>query len=430
MVLYAQHHHFIYFQHEQSAAFYVKYQGQVYRSSAQGYLILSKIPKGPCLFSLGMDMAGQQEVKFSFDSIAGDRGFLIKNFGDKGWGLFDLQQATLQFASQIQKTDNIAGSKIYSDTAVNDPFGNMLSDVTKDTTVKYVALKKAEIKKDTILEIIKPKEVISSSAASTVASGSKSKQELVAEKKSFSMIRLMSKEQKTGYDAFIFLIMNSGGVDTVLVEILHVADSIKKEGIETRASQLLNEQERNDIHLAQTNQNRVNQDHSGNKILMPKDTLLSVDSIEVLRVVNEASRKASQDSALAITTEAVVPVVSDSVLVKPHSFSLSSRGVTSLEAPCKRVADEEFFIRLRKKMAGRRTEDQMMEEAVKGFKQTCFTTAQIGQLSGMFMGDEMRYRFFDAAHQYVSDPGQFPSLGKYIQDTTYKKRFEDLMSKP
>lgn len=429
MILYAQHQHFIYLQHEQSAAFYVKFQGQVYRSSAQGYLILSKIPKGPCFFSLGMDMAGQQEVKFSFDSISGDRGFLIKNFGDKGWGLFDLQQASIQYASQTPKTDNLTGSKIYSDTAVNDAFGNMLSDVTKDTTVKYVALKKAEIKKDTIVDI-KPKEVMVSSASGVVGTDSKSQPDLVTEKRSLSMIRLLRKEKKTGHDTFIFLIMNAGKSDTVLVEILHAADSIKKEDIDMRSSQLLYEQGKKEVQLVQTDQNRVNTDHSGDKLLLPKDSLLSVDSIEISRVVNKESVKVSNDSSLAITTEAIVPVVSDSVLVKPHSFSLSSRGVTSLATPCKRVADEEIFIRLRRKMAGRRTEEQMMEEAIKGFKQTCFTTAQIGQLSGMFMGDEMRYRFFDAAHQYVSDPGQFSSLGKYIQDATYKKRFEELIFKP
>jgi hypothetical protein len=42
----------------------------------------------------------------------------------------------------------------------------------------------------------------------------------------------------------------------------------------------------------------------------------------------------------------------------------------------------------------------------------------------------MRYRFFDASLKFVSDPSQFSSLGKLIQDPYFKKRFEALVPNP
>jgi hypothetical protein len=48
----------------------------------------------------------------------------------------------------------------------------------------------------------------------------------------------------------------------------------------------------------------------------------------------------------------------------------------------------------------------------------------------LFLSDEMKYRFFDAAVRYVSDLQEFPTLGNQIRDPYYRKRFDALMPNP
>lgn len=396
----AQHQHFIYLQHEQSAAFYVKYQGQIYRSSSLGYLLLSKIPKGSFVFYLGMDGAGQKEIQFSFDTINADKGFLIKNFGDKGWGLYDLQQAFVKYGSPQESQHLDSGSKIYSDTAVNDAFGNMLSEVTKDTTVKYITINKKEIKKDTIVE----NKIIS------------------------SPVLFFRRTETAESDHFIFLVASKSGYDTVSIDI-------PKENInlsEDSASSLKKNEDA--LETGQPKSEFTQKDLLKSDSVIEKRILFDqgvvIHKTDSIKSGNLEQISVSADSVSIKSTERILPAVKDSVVIKQEIVIPNKSVSVILRADCKRVADEEGFIRLRKKMAGRRTEEQMIEEALKGFKQNCYTTQQIAQLSGMFMSDEMRYRFFDTSFKYVSDPGQFSSLGKFIQDPYYKKRFEALAPNP
>jgi hypothetical protein len=396
----AQHQHFIYLQHEQSVPFYVKYQGKIYRSSSQGYLIISKIPKGRMNLYLGLEKSDQSELSFSFEGIDSDRGFLIKNFGDKGWVLYDLQQATLCYPDQLEQKDPVSASKIFSDTAINDAFGNMLAGVTKDTTVKYVAIKK--------------KEIVDSSFDKSINTPS---------------VIFIGKQENLGSDVFTFLVALKSGRDTVGVEIE------KGGNLAIRDSSLVSEKK--DTIIKATHKKPIlskNDKLISDSILTKK---IFFDEILISDLPPERTKGGGRDTMIQVSDsikslvqEVVVPVAVDSVVVLKDSAASASAVKIVLKADCRRVADEDMFIRVRKKMAGKRSEDQMIEEALKGYKQACFTTQQIAQLSGMFITDEMRYRFFDASFKYVSDPGLYSSLGKYIQDPYYKKRFEALLPNP
>ena len=48
-------------------------------------------------------------------------------------------------------------------------------------------------------------------------------------------------------------------------------------------------------------------------------------------------------------------------------------------------------------------------------------------MSALFLTDEGRYRFFDAALPFVTDYGNFKSLGETINDEYYKRRFIALL---
>jgi hypothetical protein len=94
---------------------------------------------------------------------------------------------------------------------------------------------------------------------------------------------------------------------------------------------------------------------------------------------------------------------------------------------CKVMAIEDDFYKLRKKMAGEKIDDDMILEAKKTFKTKCFSTVQIRNLSTLFLTDESKYKFFDAAYQYVSDLENFSTLQSALKEEYYINRFKAML---
>jgi hypothetical protein len=89
---------------------------------------------------------------------------------------------------------------------------------------------------------------------------------------------------------------------------------------------------------------------------------------------------------------------------------------------CKGVASDDDFLKLRKKMADANSDADMLIDAKKVFQQKCFTTDQIKNLSVLFLKDEGKYNFFDAAYPYTID-GNFNLLQNQLTDNYYISRF-------
>jgi hypothetical protein len=95
----AQKIYFIYLQSESDQPFYVKLNNRVHSSTASGYLILSKLKDSTQNFTVGFPGNKWPEQQFAVVMNRKDRGFILKNFGDKGWGLFDMQSMAVQMAT-------------------------------------------------------------------------------------------------------------------------------------------------------------------------------------------------------------------------------------------------------------------------------------------------------------------------------------------
>ena len=85
------------------------------------------------------------------------------------------------------------------------------------------------------------------------------------------------------------------------------------------------------------------------------------------------------------------------------------------------------FFKLRKKMVGENSDNNMISEAGRVFRTKCFTTTQIKNLGTLFLSDEYKYKFFDAAYQYVSDTENFASLQAELKDEYYINRFKAML---
>ena len=97
------------------------------------------------------------------------------------------------------------------------------------------------------------------------------------------------------------------------------------------------------------------------------------------------------------------------------------------EAVCKTIASDKDFIKLRRKMAAKETEDAMLDEARKEFRSRCYSVEQVRYLSSLFLTSASKYQFFDSAFRYVSDKSNFTSLSSELKDEHYTKRFKALI---
>ncbi len=96
---FSQKEYFIYLQSESEQPFFVRMSDQTFTSTASGYLILSKLKDTTHAFKVGFPQNKWPEQLFSVAIGSKDHGYLLKHFGDKGWGLFDLQTMNVQMST-------------------------------------------------------------------------------------------------------------------------------------------------------------------------------------------------------------------------------------------------------------------------------------------------------------------------------------------
>ncbi len=100
-----------------------------------------------------------------------------------------------------------------------------------------------------------------------------------------------------------------------------------------------------------------------------------------------------------------------------------------INSDCKNFATDENFLKIRKKMVDENNDEDMIRAARKIFKTKCFTTEQIKNLSALFLKDEGKYMFFDAAYPFVSDSEMYSTLENQLSDNYYITRFRAMIHK-
>src|ERR1043165_3760394 len=153
----AQKIYFIYLQTETGEPFFVWMNDKLYSSESSGYLILPKLKDSTYKFKLGFP---SKDIDLDFTTTINkkDHGYLIKNLGDKGWGLFDLQSLDLQMsASNVKKGTGFENST-NTNTQVN-AFTALLAKATDDPSLTQNAVFAKEVeKKPVVVQTIEKEE--------------------------------------------------------------------------------------------------------------------------------------------------------------------------------------------------------------------------------------------------------------------------------
>ena len=443
--------YFVYIQTESEQPFFVKMNDKIQSSTASGYIILAKLVDSTYNFSIGFPQNKWPEQNFSVAIGKKDHGYLLKNFNEKGWGLFDLQTLAVQMAiggkanieekPKLDNKDVSAFTEILSKAADDPslkekPVLPKIEERKTDVAVQEVIKKeepKAEIKNDPV--VAKPIEVVETVIVKNEESKTEGK-EVVIPKPVQTNEQPVAKKEEVKIEA----------KEQVAVKPVEILDQpiVKQEESKVELKEQPPATQVEEVKIVTTEVYKVSQvkkwsessttegfglvfiDDYDNGM---KDTIRLVipNPKPVVAIIKEEPKEEKKflDINTAKTELSAVPEENKVTEVAAVVELPVEKAV--LKNSCNAVATESDFFKLRKRMAAAENDDAMIAEAKKVFKTKCFNTAQVKNLSTLFLNDEGKYNFFDAAYKYVSDMESFHSLQVEMKDEYYTTRFKAML---
>lgn len=417
----AQQNHFIYIQAENKQPFYVKLDKNLYSPTASGYMIMPKLKDGDYNLSIGFPKSEWAEQKIICTIDKNDIGYLLKNFGSKGWGLFNLQTLDVVMASDTAK------AAIVEMVNNKDAFSNMLSKVVNDSTIRQTEIvkevKKAPSKEVDIVPTVMSNEIETKGQAvelqkeklkpsvvkdeNTSTAVIKEIEKIEIEKDNASEIvdntrnsitRSLLNNNADGTE-MIFIDEVNGKKDTIRVFIPTEKKSVNVV-VEDRPKEI--EKSKLEPKAVAVKQDEKVKDSRFLEIELPGPNTKPEENKATL------NKEISKDETLKPAEKPVKQITQMAPMIN---------------SDCKKFASDEDFLKLRKKMAGEDNDDDMIVLAKKLFKTRCFTVEQVKNLSVLFLKDAGKYAFFDMAYPFVSDSQNFSILQNQLSETYYINRF-------
>lgn len=375
----AQQYYFAYVQTDNKQPFYIKINDKLLSSSASGYVVIPKLSTGSYSLNIGFpkDQWPQQTIPLTVTNT--DAGFLLKNFGEKGWGLYNLQ--TMQVVMNNEKVGAIAPVNAGN----NDIFTNTLSGAanTELTTSKKVP--SDIVVNETPKPIVVKTEIKIEQEAPVIA------------------IKKINSSSDVDGKSYTYVDRTGGLTDTINVFIA-ANKSIQLKEIETPQQIVVAKEEKQEFNEVKP----ATKEEKPTKFL---DIDMSKPAIPV--TATETAPKPIQPDPLVIVAKADA-VVKD----KP---------VVNFNSDCKEMANDNDFLKIRKKMAAANSDDDMIDAAKKTFRTICFSVEQIKNLSALFLNDVGKYNFFDAAYPRIYDSQNFGTLEAQLSDQYYISRFKAMI---
>jgi hypothetical protein len=425
--------YFVYLQSENEQPFFVKINEQVHSSTASGYLILSRLRDSTYNFSVGFPQDKWPEQNFSVKVNKKDHGYIIKNFGEKGWGLFDLKDLSVQMSS----TGPAKTGKTKTENAEVSAFTDILAKAADDPSLKDKAIvhKPEEKKKEPEpLLVIKKDEPHPVVVEPAVIKKEENKPVTIEP----AVVKMEDQKKISTEPVNVKPGLNKPAVKENLAL---KTDDVKTDEVKTNEVKTVTPDTYKPSSVTKGAESSTSE---GFGLVFidkyedgTKDTIRIVipNPKPVVALVKEEPKEEKKFieilvSDTASTSIAKNPTTDNTVLKQPEPVrneEIKPTGKTVAKNNCKGIATENDFLKLRKKMAAETDDDDMVDEARKYFKITCFTTLQVKNLGALFLDDLGKYKFFDVAYLYVSDVENFSGLESELKNEYYVNRFKAML---
>lgn len=423
---FSQQNHFIYLQTENRQPFYVKLDKKILSSSASGYIIISKLQEGNYIMAIGFPKNEWPEQTVICTVNKKDAGYLLKNFGDKGWGIFNLQtMEVIMSGVKAAENENVGIED------KNDIFSNTLSNVVNDPSIVRKIEEKSAVKEEVKPVLVENKKELQIDTPTNIViapvEDKKTKDKPVVKEEIKPVIEIIKNEEQVIVSSQVkklFSIKSSEGTDMVFADIVNgVADTVRLFIAAEKNNEAIQPEKKIIKPAADLQKNEeVKKDES--KVSSTKTTKAGEPKFINIELPNPNIKK---DSVVQISVPAAEVNKTEQLPVSEKPKENTTKPVM-VNSDCKSLATQDDFLKLRKKMAAEGTDEEMVDIAKKVFRSKCFTTEQIKNLSVLFLKDDGKYKFFDAAYPFVSDSNNFSSLETQLSDAYFITRFKAMVN--
>jgi len=390
----SQRQYYVFVESENSQPFYVRLGEAIHNSSGVGHVIVSQLIDSTYTFEIGFPKDQYPSNQFVIRINKKDHGYQLKNLTGKGWVLFDYQTAELLYPV---KKEGIAQSG-YSLVKKEDGFARLLSEVVNDTSVLYSIVYEKPIE-----PVVKKEKVVAQDTALKKEDVvTKQNTEPLKEVPALVGVSLIEQKQSDSGRQMTF----KDDKDSVSI-FIPVEQEVQKQ---TAAPQDDDKKKQSETDNKKENSNQPNNIKQEAVAVVP---IVTADS--VLKKSEPAVSKEAIDSSHKVVQEKTVDTASQ------------QKKLVLLNSDCKAIAWDNDVDKLRIKMLGEKDVDNKITLARKIFKTKCFSASQIKGLTELFVTDQDKYKFLDAAYPFVVDTDNFKQLSYLLSDDYYVKRFRTMV---
>jgi len=392
-LVHSQKVYFVYLQTENQQPFYIRMGEKVTYSSSSGYLVLPQLRDSTYDLKIGgVDLQQSNEQLFSITVKTKDQGFLLKNFVEKGWGLFNLQNFEVLMNQSNSTKIPVSVAKKEANS-----FTDLLSKAADDSTLNE---KVVNNKKENTNGISENKELKTKDSdnlkvdklqknSSSIDSKENSKSGKIIEKDTTDLISSNIEVKEIYKRTIVKKIAESSTTEGYGLTFLDISENGSADTI---------------------------------CILIPENKKVILAQPEVKKEDKKFLEIISEDT----TQHKISSENNDkSIELKLKSDSLTTQQNKTINCPG--AMEEDEMSNLKIKMSLEKTNEAMIGEASKTFSIKCFTTAQVKFLSTLFSSDEGKYKFFDAVYSHILDIANFNSLQNELKDEYFIKRFKAMI---
>lgn len=364
---------------ENNQPFYARLGEKTFSSSPVGHLSIPHLKDSVYSILIGFPQNRFPEQLFSIKVNKKDKGFRLRNLGDKGWALFNWQTQELKMPLTDTGT---GGSLLEMGVKKEDAFSRLMADVVNDSLVMYNTFATELEHPDTTKKVAEPFPPGMDSTTKAISPPKKSEVvktggEVVVVKKGSpvpseapvnkaSIVKLKSIRLNEGWRLTYIDIDKNGRADTIQLIIPY------------------------EIPTAPAVSSEIPRTDSTNKLA--RDT-----------------PKITTPPVVKIQTVSAPPVAKvQTVAVNPG---------------CKEMASDYDIDVMRVSIMTEETQEKKIAAGKRSLKSKCITVKQVRALSELFVSDNTRYDFFEAIYPSVQDRSNFPQLADLLIDRAYNSKF-------
>ncbi len=463
---FSQQDYFVYLQADNHQPFYMRLNDKVYSSTEAGYLILPRLPDTSYHFIIAFPANIFPEQHFYRSVNHKDAGYLLRNFGDKGWGLFNLLSLAVIMNSNppVEKK-----SPELNVTKKTDAFSTLLANAVDDSSVLYTSPRFVAANTPAAVKEKLPKDTVAAAPAGETKRDTAVVTKMLPPRNDSSVLTKNDKPVKADAPAPVMnkdIITQPQLTDslpaavsnpTTVAAIIPVAKTTT-----SKVAELLTDTSYIAVYTDGTTENKdtirvsIPLDKPGILIAeaprngktpvynMPGTEGQKDNTVPVPRKNNAQEQKPAAPPVIDCIKD--TPPVPHPVAEQPkkdstvHSETIARPDTThqtdTLRAPakpiipnstCINIAWDSDIDKLRVKMLAVKTDDEKIALAKKLFRQKCVTVKQIKALNEVFVTDEGKYKWFDAAYPSAYDSYNYAQLTDLIKDSYYQGRFRAMI---